>query len=143
MSWYREDVSTSSLAGLRRGSETCSGGSGTCSGHGITTPAYTLCSFFLSLVCMLSLSHVQFFAAPRTTAHQAPLPMEFSRQEYWNGVPFPPPGHLPNLRIKPASLAPSALAGGSLTLVPPGKLFLSLEGLKVTMAIWPSPPFHF
>ena len=38
-----------------------------------------------------------------TVAHQAPLSMEFSRQEYWSGLPFPPPGDLPNLRIEPAS----------------------------------------
>ena len=40
-------------------------------------------------------------ATPWTVAHQAPLPMEFSRQEYWNGLPFPPPGDLPNPRIEP------------------------------------------
>ena len=38
-----------------------------------------------------SLSCVQLFATPWTTAHQAPLSMEFSRQEYWNGLPFPSP----------------------------------------------------
>ena len=35
------------------------------------------------------------FATPWTVAHQAPLSMEFSRQEYWTGLPFPPPGDLP------------------------------------------------
>ena len=54
-------------------------------------------------------------------AHQAPLSMEFSRQEYWSGLPCPPPGDLPNPGIKPASLASSALAGRSFTTVPPGK----------------------
>ena len=44
----------------------------------------------------LSLSHVQLFAIPWTVAHQAPLSMEFSRQEYWSGLPFSPPGDLPN-----------------------------------------------
>ena len=39
------------------------------------------------------------------TLCQAPLSMEFSRQEYWSGVPFPPPGDLPDPGIKPASLA--------------------------------------
>ena len=38
-------------------------------------------------------------------AHQAPLPMEFSRQEYWSGLPFPPPGDLPDSGIKPGSSA--------------------------------------
>ena len=40
---------------------------------------------------------------------QAPLSMGFSRQEYWSGLPFPPPGDLPNLGIEPASLMSPAL----------------------------------
>ena len=51
---------------------------------------------------------------PWTVAHQAPLSMEFSRQEYWSGLPFLSPGHLPNPGIKPASLVSPALAGGFL-----------------------------
>ena len=47
------------------------------------------------------------------------LSMEFSRQESWSWLPFPPPGDLPNSGIKPASLASPALAGGFLPLVPP------------------------
>ena len=46
--------------------------------------------------------------------------MEFSRQEYWTGLPFPP-GDLPNPGIKPAFLASSALSGGFFTAEPPGK----------------------
>ena len=42
---------------------------------------------------------------PWTVACQAPLSMEFSRQEYWSGLPFPPPGNLPDPWIKPESLA--------------------------------------
>ena len=57
-------------------------------------------------------SHVQLFATPRTVAHQAPLPTGFSRLEYWSGLPFPPPGDLPDPGIKPLSLASPALAGG-------------------------------
>ena len=57
------------------------------------------------------LSCVQLFAAPWAVAHQAPPSMEFSRQEYWNGLPFPTPGDLPDPGIKPMSLAFSALAG--------------------------------
>ena len=49
---------------------------------------------------------------PGTVAHQAPLSMGFSRQEYWSGLPFPPPGHLPDPGIEPAS---PALAGGFFT----------------------------
>ena len=45
------------------------------------------------------------FAAPWTVAHQAPLSMEFSRQEYWSGLPFPPPEHLPNPGTEPRSPA--------------------------------------
>ena len=42
---------------------------------------------------------------PWSIVHQAPLSMEFSRQEYWNRFPFPSPGDLPNPEIKPASPA--------------------------------------
>ena len=52
-----------------------------------------------------SLSHVQLFVTPWTGAYQAPLSMEFSRQEYWSGLPFPSPGDLPNPGIKPGSPA--------------------------------------
>ena len=44
-----------------------------------------------------ALSHVQLFMTPWTVAHQAPLSMGFPRQEYWSGLPFPPPGDLPDL----------------------------------------------
>ena len=45
------------------------------------------------------------YVTPWTVAHQAPLFMGFPRQEYWRGLPFPPPGDLPNLGIKPGSPA--------------------------------------
>ena len=69
-------------------------------------------------VYVLLLSCVQLFATPWTVAHQASLPMGFFRQEYWNGLPFPPPGDLPDPGIKPTS---TALAGGFFTTEPPGK----------------------
>ena len=47
--------------------------------------------------------------------------MEFSSQEYWNGLPFPPPGDLPDPEIKPTSPASHALAGEFFTTEPPGK----------------------
>ena len=47
-----------------------------------------------------------------TATHQASLSLEFSRQEYWGGLPFLPPGDLPNPEIKTASLASPKLAGG-------------------------------
>jgi len=56
-------------------------------------------------------------------AHQAPLPMGFSRQENWSGFPFPPPGDLPHPGIKPTSLASPALADEFFTIAPPGKLW--------------------
>ena len=51
------------------------------------------------------LSRVRLFATPWTVAHQAPLSMGFSRQEYWSGVPFPSPGDLPGPGIEPGSPA--------------------------------------
>ena len=50
-----------------------------------------------------------------TVARQPPLSMGFSRQEYWSGLPCPPPGDLPHAGIKPASLISSALTGGFFT----------------------------
>ena len=47
------------------------------------------------------LSHVPLFASPWTVAYPAPPSMEFSRQEYWNGFPFPSPGHLLNPGMEP------------------------------------------
>ena len=48
-------------------------------------------------------SCVQLFVTPWTIAHQAPLSMGLSRQENWSGLPFPPPGDLPDPGIKPSS----------------------------------------
>ena len=53
---------------------------------------------------MKLLSHVQLFATPWTTAYQAPLSMEFSRQEYWSGSPFPSPGIFPSQGSNPGCL---------------------------------------
>ena len=52
-----------------------------------------------------SLSHVRLFVTPWTVDCQAPLSMGFSKQEYWNGLPFPSPGDPPNPGIKPVSPA--------------------------------------
>ena len=57
-----------------------------------------------STVCAQLLSCVQLFATPWTEAHQSPLSMEFSRQEYWSGVPLPTPGGLPYPGIDPCLL---------------------------------------
>ena len=65
---------------------------------------FKFCDIFIRhSTCVLS--HVWFFVTPWTVAHQAPLPMEFSRQEYWSGLPFPSPGDLPNPWIEPGSPA--------------------------------------
>ena len=63
-------------------------------------------------------SHVRFFATPWTVAHQAPLFMGISRQEYWSGLLCPSPGDLPDPGINTAS---PALAGIFFTTEPPGK----------------------
>ena len=55
-----------------------------------------MCVCVLSLVCL--------FATPWTVTCQTPLSMEFSSQEYWNGLPFPTPGDLPNVGIEHVSL---------------------------------------
>ena len=57
------------------------------------------------------LSRVQLFVTPWTVARQAPLSMGFSRQEYWNRLPFPSPVDLPDPGREPTSLAPPALVG--------------------------------
>ena len=78
-----------------------------------------LCVCMCVSVC--TLNHVQLFATLWTVACQAPLSMEFPRQEYWSGLPFPSPGDLPDPGIKPTSLASLALAGGFFATEPPGK----------------------
>ena len=78
------------------------------SGNYLHLPIFMLCSSHNPFWwIILSLVYI--------TTHHAPLPMEFSRQEYWSEVPFPTPGDLPNPGIKPASLKSPALAGGFFT----------------------------
>ena len=60
-------------------------------------------------------SCVGLFVIPWTVAFQAPLSMGFSRQEYQSGLPFPPPGDLPDPRIDPESLMSPALVGRFIT----------------------------
>ena len=55
-------------------------------------------------VCVLSLKHIWLFVTSWTVASQAPLPMVFPKQEFWSGLPFSPPGDLPDPGIKCASL---------------------------------------
>ena len=67
---------------------------------------------------MKSLSHVWLFATPCTVAYKTPLSMEFSRQEYWSGLPFPSPGELPSPGAEPGS---PTLQADALLCEPPGK----------------------
>ena len=66
-------------------------------------------------------SHVWLFGTLWTVARQGLLSMGFSRQEYWSGLPCPPPGVLPNLGNEPTSLVSPALQEDSLPTEPPGK----------------------
>ena len=66
--------------------------------------------------CVLSrFSRVQLCTTLRTVACQAPLSMGLSRQEYWSGLPWPPPGDPPDPGIEPGSLTSPALACGCFT----------------------------
>ena len=89
---------------------------GFCSGGG--------CGAWLApptLVHPCVLSHVWLFATPWTIAHQAPLSMEFFRQEYCSGLPCPLPGHLPNPRDWTNVCCGSCIAGRFFTAELPGK----------------------
>ena len=85
-------------------------------------------------------SHVQLFTTPWTATCQTPLSMEFSRQEYWSGLSFPPPGDLPHQGIKPISLTGRQI----FTTVPPKKLILKsdlgIQENKICHCIHPPPP---
>ena len=70
------------------------------------------------MVHQVKLLNCVWFCDPMDCSHQAPPSMEFSRQEYWSGLPFPSPGDLPDPGIKPTS---PALTGGFFTTEPPGK----------------------
>ena len=68
-----------------------------------------------------SLNCVQLFVTLWTVSCQAPQSVGFPRQEYWNGLPFPSPGDLPDPGIKLMSLPSPALQADSLPPEPPGK----------------------
>ena len=71
-----------------------------------------VCVCVCARTCMCALSCIQIFVTPWTVDHQAPLSLEVSRRESWNGLPFPPPGHLPVVGTNLVSLPSPALAGG-------------------------------
>ena len=90
--------------------------------------------YYLYLSCFCSsLSLVS--ATLWTVAHQAPLSMEFCREEYWSGLSFPPPVDLLNPGIEPMSLVSPALAGRFFTTEPSGK-FISAVIHTVKLSIW-------
>ena len=66
--------------------------------------------------CPQSFSHVGFVVTPWAVGHQAPLSMKFHRQEYSCGLPFPPPGNLPDPGVQPASAESPALPEDSLPI---------------------------
>ena len=89
--------------------------------------------------CVLShFSHVWLSATLWTVACQAPLCMGFSRQEYWSGLPCPPPGDLPDARIKPTS---PALAGGFFTTSAPWEAHLLIH-VSINPSSQSSIPHH-
>ena len=67
--------------------------------------------FYICKISTFILSCVRLSATPCTVACQAPLSMEFSRQEYWSVLPFPTPGNHPNSGTEPMSFVSPALAG--------------------------------
>ena len=85
-----------------------------------------------------SLSHIQLFATPWTVVNQAPLSMEFPRQEYWSGLPFPPPGDLLDPGIESAS---PELAAASLPLSHLGSPLSISEMSRLTYRVTELPLF--
>ena len=69
-------------------------------------------------MCACVLSHVRLFATSWPVALQAPLSMEFSRQEYWSGLPFPPSGDLPHPGLELETPVSPAIVGRFFTTEP-------------------------
>ena len=67
------------------------------------------------------LSHVRLFVTPWAKVHQAPLSIGFFQPEYWSGLPFSPPGDLPDPGIEPASPVCPTVAGRLFSTEPLGK----------------------
>ena len=70
-----------------------------------------------------------------TVACQTPLSMEFSRQEYWNELPFPPPEDLPHPGIELTSPMAPALAGGFFTTEQQGYLFIDRDTVNLILIL--------
>ena len=83
--------------------------------------------WFVKVLLLLShFSRVRLFMTLWTVTLQAPLLMGFSRQDYWSGLPCPPPGDLPKLGIEPTSPEFPALQVDSLLTEPPGKPYMCI-----------------
>ena len=87
-------------------------------------------------------SHIPLFAAQWTIACQAPLSMGFFRQEYWNGLPCPPPGDHPDPRIEPVFPASPALHVSSLLLTHQGSPIYYLTLIKIWSIFFPPMEFQ-
>ena len=74
-------------------------------GHTLYVYVYFVGMYTLHACVISCFSHVRLFATPWTVAHQAPLSMELSRQEYWSGLLFPSPGNLPHPGTEAGSAA--------------------------------------
>ena len=77
----------------------------------------------------VTLSVVSDSATPRTVVREAPLSMEFSRKEYWSGLPFPSPGNLPDPGMELVFAVSPELAGIFITIEPHGKPSVTLDML--------------
>ena len=92
----------------------------------------------LSTPCAQSLSPVWLFVTPWTVACQALLSIGFSQQEYWSGLPFPPPGNLPEWGIEPMS---PVLTGRFFSTVPSGEsLVIQFSSVQLLSCIWLCDP---
>ena len=89
----------------------------------------------VKVLVIRTLSHVRLLVTPWTTAHQAPLSMKFSRQEYWSWLPFPSPGDCPDAGTEPGS---PALQADSLPSEPPGKPIIMQSGCKYMLCSFES-----
>ena len=99
----------------------------------------TLSLFFLRgkmHACVFShFSCIWFFATLWTVACQAPLPMGFSRQELWSGLPCPPPGDLPDPGIELTSLMSPALTGSFFTSIPPWETKGTISSVQFSRSV--------
>ena len=98
------------------------------------------CRFTSSLLLFLFSCYVvsNYFTTPWTVARQAPLSMEFPRQEYWSGLPFPSLGDLPKSGIKPGSPTLQSELPGK-----PNKASITLQSWRHFMVIKKMPPRGF